>query len=86
MNGKVLITGSDGLVGSRFVELYSNNEGLLTPTIAEFDLLKPHLIEKYMKDHAVSSIINFAAYTDVGEAEKDRGNFGQARKRKHRGF
>lgn len=72
--GKILIIGSDGMVGSRFVELYSNNEGLLTPTIAEFDLLKPRLIEKYIKDHAVSSVINFAAFTDVGEAEKDRGN------------
>ena len=74
MNDKVLITGSDGMVGSRFVELYPNKNELLAPTIAEFDLLNPHSMERYLKNNPVSSVINFAAYTDVREAEKDRGN------------
>ena len=74
MINKILITGVQGLVGSRFVELYANRDELLTPGISEFDFLDPSLMKKYLKGKNVGCVINFAAYTDVGGAEKQRGN------------
>jgi len=73
ING-ILVTGSQGMVGSRFVELYKNKKQLLTPSIEEFDFLSPQKIDKYIKDKNISTVINFAAYTDVSAAEKERGD------------
>lgn len=71
---KILVLGGSGLVGSRYVELHKDKNELLTPTLEEFNFLNPKLIEKYLKDKNISAVINFAAYTDVGEAEKERGD------------
>jgi dTDP-4-dehydrorhamnose reductase len=74
MNKKILVTGSQGLVGSRFVELYKDKDNLLTPTLSEFNLLDAHLMEAYIKGKNVTTVINFAAFTDVGEGERQRGD------------
>jgi dTDP-4-dehydrorhamnose reductase len=72
MDTKILVTGSSGLVGSRFVELFSHPELLLTPDENEFNLLNLESVKKYLDLHPVSAIINFAAFTDVSAAEKQR--------------
>lgn len=74
MNRKILITGAQGMVGSRFVELYAKKDELLTPDMDEFDLLNTTLMEKYIRNEKITDIINFAAYTDVGAAEKEKGD------------
>ncbi|MBI3559131.1 sugar nucleotide-binding protein, partial [Candidatus Gottesmanbacteria bacterium] len=66
---KILIIGSSGLVGSRFVELHKNKDELLTPDHKELDITQENLDIK-----GVDVVINFAAYTNVGEGEKQRGN------------
>lgn len=68
---KILVTGASGLVGSRFVELYSNPQDLLTPGIDEFDLSNP---KEYLSIHKPDIVLNFAAFTDVSTAEKQRGD------------
>jgi dTDP-4-dehydrorhamnose reductase len=73
MNKYTLVTGAQGLVGSRFVELYKEQETLLTPDIGEFDFLSAKGMETYLKGRDVETVINFAAYTDVASAEKERG-------------
>ena len=73
MAEKILIIGSTGLVGSRFVEL-SPDLNLLTPTHTEFDLSDLNSIDKYLSVNQPKFIINFAAYTNVGEAEKQTGD------------
>ncbi len=74
MKKKILITGAQGLVGSRFVDLYKNKEELLTPEIDEFNILDIVLMKKYLKGKEVSAVVNFAAYTDVGASEKEKGD------------
>lgn len=69
---KIFITGSGGLVGSRFVELYVNKYKLLTPEIDELDLTDKTAVEKFIKKEKPDCIIHFAAYTNVSEAENQR--------------
>jgi len=74
MSKKILVTGAKGLVGSRFIELYKNQDNLLTPTLSNFNLLDPSLMERYIKKNSIDTIVNFAAFTDVGAAEGERGD------------
>ena len=68
---KTLVTGAFGLVGSRFVELYPHPQDLLTPGLGEFDLAHPG---EYLAKENPDVVLNFAAYTNVSEAEKQRGD------------
>jgi len=74
MKGLILVTGSDGLVGSRFVELTQRKNFLHLPTQVEMDLTDPTQIKEVISKYNFSAVVNFAAYTDVGEAEKQRGD------------
>lgn len=69
---KLLVTGSTGLVGSRFVELYKNKEELLTPSIEELDIVSEESVKKYLDINKPVTIINFAAHTNLNEAETQR--------------
>lgn len=64
---KILVIGASGLVGSRFVELSKFKDSLICPTIEELDITNSNLV---LPDADV--IINFAAYTNVGEGESQR--------------
>ena len=75
MNKKILVTGASGLVASRLVELNRKWE-LLTPDLDEFDLIKPAQVKNYIERRSPDLIINFAAFTDVGKAEEERGKKG----------
>lgn len=66
---KILVTGASGLVGSRFVELYPNPSDLLIPDSNEFDLLHPG---EYLIKNSPDVVLNFAAYTNVSESQKQR--------------
>ena len=70
----ILVTGAQGLVASRCIELYKQREYLLTPDLTEFDFLKPTQMEKYLKDEEISQVLNFAAFTDVAAGESQRGD------------
>ncbi len=74
MAGQILVIGSSGLVGSRFVELFPHPELLLTPSESEFNFLRPASITSYLAARPVSSVLNFAAFTDVAAAEAERGD------------
>ncbi len=71
---KLLLTGAAGLVGSRFVEMYSNKYELLTPDITELDITNKVNVDEYISKNNPDAIINFAAYTNVSEAQKQRGD------------
>ena len=74
MKQSVLVTGSDGMVGSRFVELFEKKELLYLPLVEEFDLTDKGSILEAFKNYNIKTVVNFAAYTNVDEAEKQRGN------------
>lgn len=71
---QVLVFGGSGLVGSKFINLFSRDFKIDAPPVSEVDILnKDHLlqaIEKYNPD----SVINFAAFTNVEAAEDQKGD------------
>ena len=71
---KVYVTGSAGLVGSRFVELFSSGYDLLTPEIGELSILDYKSLDDFFKRSKFSAVVNFAAFTDVSAAENERDN------------
>jgi dTDP-4-dehydrorhamnose reductase len=72
---KYLVTGSAGLVGSRFVDL-EGKEKLLTPSIDELDILDVEKVRNYFEENKVKFevVVNFAGYTNMDEAESQRGD------------
>jgi len=72
MKDLILVTGSEGLVGSRFTELFPQKHVLHTPRRIEFDITNTSEIKALMKSYEFKTVVNFAAYTDVGEAENER--------------
>lgn len=71
---KIYVTGGSGLVGSRFVELYSQKYNLLTPDYPEVDITKKDDVDKLLKKEKPDAIVHLAAYTNVGEGERQRGD------------
>lgn len=72
---KILVTGASGMVGSHFVEISSRREKLLTPDEKELDLTDPQSLADYFSDHPeIDVVINFAAYTNVSEGQKQKGD------------
>ncbi len=72
MHKLTLVIGSHGLVGSRFVELFPRKTSLHIPKHFELDILKPEQVKETLSTNDFKVIINFAAFTDVSEAEKQR--------------
>ncbi len=77
---KLLITGSTGLVGSRFVDIYKNNFSIITigrnNVDLYVDLTDQQDILRIVSSSDADAVINFAAYTNVDEAEKEKGDRG----------
>lgn len=71
---KILITGASGLVGSRFVELYGHEYQLITPGYPDFDLINKNSINNVFTRYNPETVVNLAAFTDVGIAEGQRNN------------
>lgn len=71
----LLIIGSSGLVGSRFVELSRKRPfNLITPSHTTLDILNKKKLTATVKKYNPQVIINFCAITNIDEAEKERGN------------
>lgn len=71
---KILVTGADGLVGSRFTELSKSKYDLFTPDYKELDLTNQDAVYKYINKINPDWIVNFAAFTDVNQAETQAGD------------
>lgn len=69
---KVFVTGGSGLVGSFFVENYSQKYNIIAPNYPEIDLTKKETFEYIIKKEKPDIIVHFAAYTDVSQAESQR--------------
>jgi len=66
---KILIVGAAGLVGSKVKELLKDKYQLITPEEQDLDILNKKTLLTFFDKHKPDTIINFAAYTNVGEAE-----------------
>jgi len=69
----VLVIGASGMVGSRFIEL-CGGENFFCPDRSELDITDEDQVKRFIKEHNPDYIINFAAFTDVNEAEKQKGD------------
>lgn len=74
MAENILVTGSSGLVGSRFVELYQGPNPLLAPDLPEFNLTDRETTARCLLTLRPRVVVHFAAYTDVSAAEKQKGD------------
>jgi dTDP-4-dehydrorhamnose reductase len=70
----ILVTGSQGLIGSRFVEMYPQKNLIHAPKHIEFDISKSDEIRALFKSYEFKAVIHFAAMTDIFESEKERGD------------
>jgi len=71
---KVLVFGGSGLVGSRFVKLSSQTFEIKSPSAEEVDILNRDQVAKICEEFDPDTIINFAAYTQVENAEAQKGD------------
>lgn len=74
MRKKIYVSGSSGLVGSRFLELLSSEYEALTPEIDQLDIRDKEALRKFFKEENPMAVVNFAAFTDVRKAENQRGD------------
>jgi dTDP-4-dehydrorhamnose reductase len=69
---EVLVTGGSGLVGSRFIELYKGKYKFITPDLPGFDMTDKSQVASLFDKLNPEIIINFAAHTNLSEAENQR--------------
>ncbi len=75
MKKTIIITGGTGLVGEHFIRLSKNyNANILSPSHKEFDISNKNAVQKFLLKNKPDFIINFSAYTNIGQAEKEKGN------------
>lgn len=72
---RFLVLGSSGLIGSRFIDLVSEEKHVV-PTEEELDITDEKAISAYFEKHKndFDVVVNFAAYTDVKASENERGD------------
>lgn len=75
---KLLVTGSTGLVGSRFVDILKDKFSITTcgrkNTDIYVDLLSEKNIKQLIESSDCNTVVNFAAYTNVDVAETEKGD------------
>jgi dTDP-4-dehydrorhamnose reductase len=71
---KVLVTGASGMVGSGFCRRAKESLTLITPDEKTLDLTSRKSVTDFFASHQFEAVVNFAAFTNVDAAEKERGN------------
>ena len=66
---KILITGANGFVGSRFVQAMKHKYTLLTPSHQELDITNLQNIKRYFEINRPQKILHLAAISDTGYCE-----------------
>lgn len=75
MRKTIVVIGGRGFVGSTFLSLskrYKNR--IITPPRGELDITNKKSVLSFFKRVKPEFVINFAAYTNLDESEKERGN------------
>ncbi|OGM85738.1 hypothetical protein A2616_03420 [Candidatus Woesebacteria bacterium RIFOXYD1_FULL_33_11] len=64
--------GATGLIGSRFVELAKNIFEIIPVDEKVLDITNQQAVEEYFSTTQLDAVVNFAAFTNVDAAEKER--------------
>ena len=72
-NKKLIVFGSNGMLGSAAVEVFSKKFEIIAHDIDSVDICDNAAVEKVIALKKPSLILNCAAYTDVDGCEKNRG-------------
>jgi len=71
MNKTILVTGSNGQLGSELRKLTSGTNNFMFTDVDELDLLNKKKLLEFFKQNKIDYIINCAAYTAVDKAETE---------------
>lgn len=74
MTKKIYVTGSNGMVGSRFLELIPNSFEVVSPEVDKLDITDKTALNSFFDKEKPDVVVHFAAYTNVSEGEKERDN------------
>lgn len=74
MKKNILITGGTGLIGQQFIRFSKNHKTIISPSHKECDITDKDILENFLFKQKPEFIINFAAHTNIAEAEKEKGN------------
>ncbi len=73
---KILILGGSGLVGSRFIELSSDQYQIDSPSHNDLDLLNQEEIANYLSHSDAEVVLNLVAATNVDACEEEKDDEG----------
>ena len=70
---RILITGSNGQLGSEIRELSKNDSSnfFFYTDVAELDITDKSAVNNFIENHQIDIVVNCAAYTQVDKAEED---------------
>lgn len=69
---KIYVTGSHGMVGSRFLELLPKGHEVVSPEVERLDIADKAAVGAFFEKEKPDVVVHFAAYTNVGEGENQR--------------
>lgn len=69
---KIYVTGSRGMVGSRFLELLPSGYEVVSPEVDRLDVTDKAAVDAFFEKEKPEVVVHFAAYTNVGEGENQR--------------
>lgn len=75
MGKPLIVIGGSGFVGGYFLHLSKRlNKNIASPSHNELDITNRDIVQNFFFKNKPRFVINFAAYTNINEAEKEWGN------------
>ena len=68
---KILVTGCDGFLASRFIEYYNNKYEIVKVNRKELDITDEYKVYKLFKDNKFDLVFHSAAISDTGKCQNN---------------